>query len=104
MEVVVPPVGGGDGGCGCHLRGVSDVPDAGGIQVGDHFVRQQVHILLLSAAVDVFVFLLGGRREIDDWHKLQYLPFVCILCQGAGFGAPDAGALRILCKKMGSGA
>ena len=62
MEVVAPGVGGGDGRSGGHIRGIPAVPDAGGVQHGDHLVGQEVHPLLLGSAVDVWVPVLSTGR------------------------------------------
>ena len=69
VQVEIAGVGGRDGGGGRHIRGVADIPDAGGVQIGDHLVGQKVHIRFLSAPGDVIVILLRGGGEIDNRHS-----------------------------------
>src|SRR5699024_3154234 len=87
VEVIVPRVGGADGGGGGHVGGVADVLDPRGIENGLHVVGQVVHPLLFGAqVVGVVVVLLGGRGQIDDGQDDP--SFFPILCPGGGGGAP----------------
>ena len=69
VEVKVSRVGGGDGVGRRHTGGVPVIPDAGGVQIGDHLVGQKVHIRFLGAPGDVIVILLRGGGEIDNGHS-----------------------------------
>ena len=62
VQVVVPGIGGPDGGGRRHVGGVAGVLNPRGKEHGLHGVCQAVHpLLLISQAVDIFIVFLGGR-------------------------------------------